>query len=152
MSIQHCFLITVCLHHFHAILVLFNTFLPSVVTSYDIIISETVLWSEQKGLDRGKWVGTPKGCKQHGLSCSMALVGTWGGLFCPLWQAVSPCMASILSVQGLFFSYARLEFPESPDWKSINWLVWFNTVTYLLRIAESPSGRSSSPTVWEIQT
>ena len=72
------------------------------------------------GVNRKGWTGGSGWIHSKGAnSMGSAVVWPWlalgGGLFCPLWQAVSPCMASILSVQGLFFSYAMLEFPEIPD-------------------------------------
>jgi len=42
-------------------------------------------------------------------------------------QAVLSCRASISSVYGLFFSYTRLVFPESLDWKFVNWWVWLES-------------------------
>ena len=82
--------------------------------------------------------GAPKGCKQHGhvgarLKNGLALVGTGRTISVLFWhkwtwkQAVLPCRASISSVYGLFFSYTRLAFPESMDWKFINWWVWLES-------------------------
>ena len=45
---------------------------------------------------------------------------------------ISCCRASISNVQGLFFSYARLAFPKSLDWKFVNWWMWLHAWNYLL--------------------
>jgi len=53
------------------------------VTSGNVLQSlvRTQVLCQQKGRDRGRWVGAPKQCKQHdcaasGFSCTKALVGT----------------------------------------------------------------------------
>ena len=79
--------------------------------------------SRKGGTGGGGWVHL-KGANSmavSGLACRKALVGI-GRAISVLFginrlykQAVLPCRASISSIYGPFFSYARLAFPESLD-------------------------------------
>ena len=79
----------------------------------------------RKGWDRGRWVGAPEGCKQHGrvwAHIRSDLVGTGRAISVlfginglrnkPSYLVGPPFLAFTYSP---FFSYARLAFPESLD-------------------------------------
>ena len=93
----------VCIVTFNYMLQYFNLnlFLPNdciwCCETFSFIISlPTMSWelifcmSEQKGLDRGRWVSAPEGCKQGGCVWAHLYKGLgwhWKGhFFCPFWH------------------------------------------------------------------
>jgi len=114
-------------------------------------------FSRKGGTGGGGWVH-PKGANSmatSGLVSRSDLVGTWKAISVLFWhkwcwkQTISPCRASISSIQDPFFSYGMLAFLET--YLSVsNWWVW-SEVTYLLRMVEISSGSSFEPNNWTEQ-